>query len=239
MTSRPPKRRFQPDIASYSTPNVPTADSPDTLRNWSSPSPPKLPTAIQSSLLNVGMRIRKSVPEGYKTQITKTSSLLTDSQNQNDAGLYGRNPGRGYAELVPYCAVMKTGGYEVQSQGTLEPDVMPAVWFDGNDEAEELPSSQESVEEPEAVVVWGGIAVSGQKRRFIDEEDHGRESWGKVVERTVTSLSVKEIQASMALRPMAQARNRGPVGSMRKVTCEDNFEEATFLRSLDECMEFD
>ena len=29
---------------------------------------PSLPASIQSSLLNVGMRVRKSVPEGYKIE---------------------------------------------------------------------------------------------------------------------------------------------------------------------------
>ncbi|KAF4556106.1 Hypothetical protein D9617_1g079810 [Elsinoe fawcettii] len=66
----------QPSITSFfassGSGNPTPSSAPDTpTRSGLSP----LPTQIQSSLLNVGMRVRKSVPEGYKTHKTLPSSF--------------------------------------------------------------------------------------------------------------------------------------------------------------------
>ncbi|KAH6644498.1 hypothetical protein C7974DRAFT_371613 [Boeremia exigua] len=73
------KRPFQPAITSYFY-SAPDSDTDDDdadyhgpgLRSIPQPPPhptlaPRLPDHVQSSLLSVGMRVRKSVPEGYKT----------------------------------------------------------------------------------------------------------------------------------------------------------------------------
>lgn len=59
---------LQSSITSYF--HTPSTAAPPSTRYDSSPLPlgaPPLPAAVQASLLHVGMRIRKSVPEGYKT----------------------------------------------------------------------------------------------------------------------------------------------------------------------------
>ncbi|KAI4139810.1 MAG: hypothetical protein L6R39_006096, partial [Caloplaca ligustica] len=201
-----------------------------------------------SSLLNVGMRIRKSVPEGYKTkpqtkaktQIRYASSLSSIDQDQGGDGVDGFNgqgSGGGYVELVPYCGMMKTGGFGVQSQEEEEVDVpLPGTWF----ECAGLPSHQDPVGEQ----AGNGPMAGRGKRRFVDdEEEESNKSWqgGETDGRRVRG-STEDVQASsiLALRPIAQARNRRPpTTSMRKSTGDGDFEEATFLRDVEECMEFD
>src|SRR4051812_33262795 len=86
------------------------------------PAQPTLPHAVQSSLLSVGMRIRKSVPEGYKTGSPYSSfSLFSDSTAPNSSSTItpkykGTRPRAGMRELTPFCGLMKTGGLGVQGQ---------------------------------------------------------------------------------------------------------------------------
>ncbi|EAA36523.1 hypothetical protein GE21DRAFT_2110 [Neurospora crassa] len=101
---------------------------------------PVLSPTIRSSLLNVGMRVRKSVPEGYKTGKIASGfpSWMDDSNNTNNrnhisgsgasalAGNNGHNrpvsaapsapPAAASAnrELTPFCGIHKIGGYAVQ-----------------------------------------------------------------------------------------------------------------------------
>lgn len=56
----------QPSITSYFDRRTTTSSD----HHSTPPLRPELPQTIQSSLLNVGMRVRKSVPEGYKTHKT-------------------------------------------------------------------------------------------------------------------------------------------------------------------------
>ncbi|CCC07736.1 hypothetical protein SMACR_01303 [Sordaria macrospora] len=105
---------------------------------------PVLPSTIKSSLLNVGMRVRKSVPEGYKTGKIASGfpSWMDESSNSNNtssagasASFAGNNNGHNRPvsalppsapvtatsasasanrELTPFCGIHKTGGYAVQ-----------------------------------------------------------------------------------------------------------------------------
>ncbi|GKZ16718.1 hypothetical protein AbraIFM66951_008626 [Aspergillus brasiliensis] len=93
------RRRFQPPITSFfsttSTPpsedngNVPTSRAHHLSHNHYSAatcSPtPIVSTKVQASLLSVGMRVRKSVAEGYKTRLAK--------------------PDPSHAELAPYSGM--------------------------------------------------------------------------------------------------------------------------------------
>ncbi|KAI9761787.1 MAG: hypothetical protein M1840_001706 [Geoglossum simile] len=120
MTSeRQAKRPYQSNITSYFPSIQPASSTPSQPAH--AQCTPLLPAAIQSSLLNVGMRIRKSVPEGYKTgrycgsgavagdsSPPYTSTRKIASQSFNDRHL---------TELAPYCGVMKVGGYALQRDG--------------------------------------------------------------------------------------------------------------------------
>ncbi|PGH13824.1 hypothetical protein AJ79_03392 [Helicocarpus griseus UAMH5409] len=119
------RRRFQVPITNYFSPGDAPTDGSSRF-NYSAPtySPaPALPHKVQSSLLTVGMRVRKSVPEGYKT---KTAMIKTDtgiymshsSAVTDNATPYTAPPPRtmsyGYTELAPFCGVLKTGNLAVQ-----------------------------------------------------------------------------------------------------------------------------
>jgi Ribonucleotide reductase inhibitor len=177
MTKR---RRFQPPITSFFTS---ASSSSDTVQNPGQEhqepliSPP-LSHEIQSSLLTVGMRIRKSVPEGYKThKMMYSKDVLAsglrgyDSVTQNTASPTAYS---GYAELAPFCGLHKIGGMAVQ--------VMPAAsgpaseylpWQRRAEQVEEtdswsLPSSQDST-------FTSTPLVPSNKRTFTFDQDENDE----------------------------------------------------------------
>ncbi|PYH79376.1 hypothetical protein BO82DRAFT_356554 [Aspergillus uvarum CBS 121591] len=78
------RRRFQPPITSFfTTASDPTAHPSQTAHHThnhyststSSPTPTLAPK-VQASLLSVGMRVRKSIAEGYKTHHPQSSKAL-------------------------------------------------------------------------------------------------------------------------------------------------------------------
>jgi hypothetical protein len=144
------KRQFQPAITSYfHTPQDHSgSDSSDAdddyqragprLRTIPQPKPhhptlaPSVPDHIQSSLLSVGMRVRKSVPEGYKTPKTLPSLQITTMQTplrKPHNAFRETNPAlealkipvdtlastlQHQRELLPFCGLNKIGGYAEQ-----------------------------------------------------------------------------------------------------------------------------
>jgi hypothetical protein len=135
--AHPAKRPYtgsQPSITSYFTTQDPyaLASSPTTYSNI-----PVLPPVVQSNLLQVGMRVRKSVPEGYKTGSPYSGfSLFADnnpvtasSTNQNQIVASGQEkskpktrPRAGARELTPFCGLLKVGGLAQQQWGVYAPN---------------------------------------------------------------------------------------------------------------------
>jgi hypothetical protein len=93
---------------------------------------PQLPDQVQSSLLSVGMRVRKSVPEGYKTPKTlpplQTSTAFPSTTRRPNTSALA-NPAleamkipvdtlastlQHQRELLPFCGLNKIGGYAEQ-----------------------------------------------------------------------------------------------------------------------------
>jgi Ribonucleotide reductase inhibitor len=162
MVSSTKRRRFQAPITSFFTSRPP---SPEALLNAKQEqeqqepllSPP-LPDEIQSSLLTVGMRIRKSVPEGYKTQKTLHSARIYDQSKyplgsgirdyESTTDTTASSISRGdYAELAPLCGLHKIGGMALQPMLTAASELGP--YRRNAEQAEALnpwspPSSQES-----------------------------------------------------------------------------------------------
>jgi hypothetical protein len=102
----------------------------------------EIPHQIQSSLLTVGMRIRKSVPEGYKTVAKAPLSAYTSyNSTTSDASIPTY---RSFAELAPYCGILKTGNLSVQSMPNPTILTQPqGFYMSGDDQPDYLPSSQE------------------------------------------------------------------------------------------------
>jgi hypothetical protein len=150
------KRPFQPSITSFfayeqadssdsSSDETPRGPGPITRPQQQSlakrqlqqrdsvvPSPP--PGPVQAGLLNVGMRVRKSVPEGYKTHKTMslpsvqtthlavaTNTLNTRASTTSSTITTGKPPRdavpddlQHQRELLPFCGLQKIGGFAEQ-----------------------------------------------------------------------------------------------------------------------------
>ncbi|KAL6813167.1 ribonucleotide reductase inhibitor domain-containing protein [Trichoderma sp. SZMC 28013] len=118
---------------------------------------PELPANVQANLLSVGMRVRKSVPEGYKTiDLAKASSspngiVPKDLRRSAVAAKQVSN------ELLPFCGINKVGGLDTQPESHLMDEDVPTL-----DNIPELSMSQESMD---SVI----DSESSRKRTFYDE----------------------------------------------------------------------
>lgn len=128
--------------------------SPSTLSNTNPlvaaalDSRPVLPADTQSNLLNVGMRVRKSVPEGYKTgSAYGCFSLFDENPNKLPAATTTTTralAGAGQRELTPFCGLNKTGGLSVQPfafSAAPDPDDVPSLSSSQDSIASDMSSS--------------------------------------------------------------------------------------------------
>ncbi|KAK6603562.1 ribonucleotide reductase inhibitor [Botrytis cinerea] len=173
MPARQAKRPYagsQSQITSYFTPGTTSLPAPPTPSQYQ---PPTLPNQIQSSLLSVGMRIRKSVPEGYKTGSYSAFNLFSDTTPVTKSNFASASPSS--APAAPkYKGTRPRWGMSVQgyheSGETIEDedeeDYEGRIWD----------SSQESMLSNDSVGSYGG--GNGSKRRFVDEED-GENAFGQ------------------------------------------------------------
>ncbi|KAI1183221.1 ribonucleotide reductase inhibitor-domain-containing protein [Nemania serpens] len=113
FTSAAPNHSYNISQTSSFTPQSP--DSPLTQ--------PNIPASVQANLLSVGMRIRKSVPEGYKTGGDYNAFALWDESDTTPAtGIMGegqRSRANAFSsprELLPFCGIHKVGGLDTQPE---------------------------------------------------------------------------------------------------------------------------
>jgi Ribonucleotide reductase inhibitor len=168
------RRRFQPPITSFFTSASSSSDIGQNLRDeQESLSFPHLSHEIQSSLLTVGMRIRKSVPEGYKTHQTINSRDSTNSGPHNHSSLTRNTASStahgGYAELAPFCGLHKIGGMAVQTMPASTEASRYLPWQRRAEQIEEadpwsLPSSQDSTYNSTPL-------APSNKRTFASDQD--------------------------------------------------------------------
>jgi hypothetical protein len=182
---RQAKRPFQPSITSFFGRRDSREDTQSTklARSPNQPSSvPVLPDTVQSSLLNVGMRIRKSVPEGYKNraQPRPEPDLARDQRLQQSSSLCGSNaPTRvptKFSELAPFCGIHKIGGHAVQPGSHAPPYHLPDLQFD-DDGASAVGSSQgsqASTISSDSMPPTFPYATRSQKRRLEDEDEDDR-----------------------------------------------------------------
>lgn len=188
-----------------------------------STSTPPLPAMVQSNLLSVGMRIRKSVPEGYKTGGGYSAfTLFADSSPGNNHGgleapprpqqqarnTYGGIGYTGGKELTPFCGIMKVGGFAVQAAAAPAEDDVPFFSSQGSTISAASSSSLRSVE----FVDVGLLAPSNKRRLDEDAEDDGP-VWRDVASSWDAELSPKTRPlglpgAALGERTMAMPRSR-------------------------------
>lgn len=117
------RRRFQGPITNYFPVSTPDTGGASSLASNSNYRPAEnslnlaLPTKVQSSLLSVGMRVRKAVPEGYKT--TESTTKLDPYTyraicHPSDFSTHS-DPAKAATELAPLCGMSKVGNLGVQT----------------------------------------------------------------------------------------------------------------------------
>lgn len=129
---------------------------------------PLLPATVQSNLLSVGMRVRKSVPEGYKTSGTSAFKLWTDN---TVPGAARRAPSQTTLratsrELLPFCGINKVGGLDSQPAFRIDDDDDEFESVPDLDAVPELTMSQESMD--------SNASDSSRKRVHTEEESADR-----------------------------------------------------------------
>ncbi|PTD05098.1 hypothetical protein FCULG_00001869 [Fusarium culmorum] len=157
--------------------------------------------------LPVGMRVRKSVPEGYKTVGTSAFKLWTDNAPVNTTKITARAPAKAASrELLPFCGINRVGGLDTQPEFEREDDV-PDI-----DAIPELTMSQDSNESAES--------YDGSRKRIFDaEEDELVESRSMDVQSNSRVMAIPVSRKGAGLRGFVS--NNQNSGS--------DFEEADFL----------
>ena len=216
------KRPFQPPIDSIFARRSPAPPPPHPRAPPSST--PALPASIQASLLAVGMRVRKAVPEGYKT---RPRSPPADATAPSTAAAAPRRR----AELAPFCALLRVGGWAAQEEeepvaggGDRRPaeEVCAPEWF----------SSRES----EGSVVAAGAAGAPRKRTRSGSEGGG--DWEAEEEGEGEEDRVAEVVMEGAGRRFARPRTRRRPGDALDGAADTprnslDWEEAPFLEPWD------
>ena len=121
---------------------------------------PLLPSSVQANLLSVGMRVRKSVPEGYKTAGTSAFKLWTDTSRPG-AVATAAGPRATSRELLPFCGINRVGGLDTQPEFRVDDEDDNEV--PDLDAVPELTMSQESVQSTSS--------EPSRKRFFADDDD--------------------------------------------------------------------
>ena len=190
------------------------------------------------------MRVRKSVPEGYKTETCHASKRTGEVHGSSDAffTVGGLSTHRGgFTELTPYCGILRIGGYGSQALTSNTGAFGPLRI--GNDEYDFCSSQESSTSTSSTDGVSCGplqtLSLS-KKRRFQDED-------------IFAPVAVWEdedmVPASARFMAVPKSRRKWPVTTPRKIgvgegqeNITNDFEEAAFLRApdwLEEDMEMD
>lgn len=112
---------------------------------------------VQTSLLKVGMRVRKSVPDGYQTQRKFSSTLERNSVNLSS----------GFTTLVPYCGLFKIGCHDKKPPPSEKN--LPPLEFDSDDWG--FPSSQESIASSDSLQPLITVPVASSHKRCREDDD--------------------------------------------------------------------
>ena len=263
-TSQPSKRPFQPSITSFFGRRDPDAPYAAIYRSSAPLSSPPLPATVQSSLLNVGMRVRKSVPEGYKNKACDEVGLDFAS----DDAFGGRSTAvpegegisvhGGFAELTPYCGILKIGGHSTQdSTCNHSTHFIPSQsnYEDFSFGGSSQESSISTISSDSMPARHPAYISTTRKRRLTDDIEPGEQLTSEDVVNTLDFLHTCSINRSTTLsthprRPMAHPKTRvkgsaEPLQRLSKAMDQENawsgeeagamdFEDADFLRPPDD-----
>lgn len=152
----------QRSITSFFNKTTSTATSANVTSKVSSQPPlngPHIPGQVQTDLLNVGMRVRKAIPEGYKTGSAYSGFTLWSEDNisnpttTDDSYATPTNPAAAptsyLRELEPFCGINRVGGLAFQpSHNNSSSSIDDTDDMDGMDDMDAIPgltSSQDTI----------------------------------------------------------------------------------------------
>lgn len=183
---------------------------------------PRLPPSVEANLLSVGMRVRKSVPEGYKTSTHSAFKLWTDNTPLPSGPAKSPSSSAGTRELLPFCGINKTGGLAFQPAGANndedDDDNVPSV-----DDVPGLTLSQESVE---TNADEDDESPNVRKRFYDDDADVSPRTLAPA---TGSNARVIAVPRSRVLKRAAVPAVRAPAADQENMTVDNDFEDADFL----------
>ena len=217
------KRPYQPNITGFLVSQRAGENEANTPSHTQRPQASLLPeNHIQASLLSVGMRVRKAVPNGYQNTCQQGKLRLRPmtplGEISGNSAIATKIP-----ELVPYCGINKIGGYDIQQM--REPDQQhtdqgPPIFHD------ELPPPRQLI----------STQVPSCKRQIedIDEGQIETPSQVKMQQPSPPYLGSSNGQLCRKIRPLprripstrAVPQTTGPDIVMAG---SDDFEDAPFL----------
>jgi hypothetical protein len=222
------KRAYQPQITSF------FSSSDDVAVSESAATHASLAPSIQSSLLSVGMRIRKAVPEGYKTHKTLplgtiSATKLNRSQSYSNDVMMDNQPPPRARELTPFCGIHRVGGMAVQE--TMMDSVNGLDTVDAYGENSGFfASSQES-----NFSVTGEDAFhSNQLGQRLKSSVHKRQLDDESDDEDVPTFSLDpeiQIPGRHFAKPRSRRRESGPATFTTYVDMD--FDDAPFLKPGD------
>lgn len=228
------RRRFQPPITSFfnnSSDSTADCDARVSHNHYSartySPTP-TVPATVQSSLLSVGMRVRKSVADGYRTHGSKLDEKTT-FPSYNPTVLHRTSDAQ--TELSPFCGMPKTG------DSVTQPHSMPAPGIDYNHhqlitddgDAFSLPSSSQ-----ESAASYS-TRPTVQKRSF--ETDYADDCDDESDSSTTLPAGWQNMAPTVGrtiLAPKLGQRRQFVAMQEQKAMDMDDFDEPSFLRRREE-----
>lgn len=188
---------------------------------------PRLPANVESNLLSVGMRIRKSVPEGYKTVGPSAFKLWTDNTplpTGPKAAPASSAPAKTSRlvsrELMPFCGINSVGG--LASQSDVRHDADDDV--PGLDEMPELIMSQESTDSTNS--------TANVRKRFIsDEVEDPVQVWmeDSAADVGLTSTGMGNARVMAVPKSRVHAKAVTEAVDQENMAVDGDFEEAGFL----------
>ncbi|KAJ5091169.1 hypothetical protein NUU61_006039 [Penicillium alfredii] len=227
------RRRFQPPITNFFSTQSPEPIS-DTHalshNHYSAPTcsaTPVVPLKVQASLLSVGMRVRKSVADGYKTNLAKTDEKASlPAATPEIPSVRPSFRGNGYAELAPFSGFPKS---------TPESLYNPPNYFVTDDgDAFSLPASSQESSTSSASF---SIPMNGQKRGLdsdiFPDDDYYPESTDDDCGRAPVGRRILSPKLGQQARRVLAAQ-RSQFATEQPTMDVDDFEEASFLRRREE-----
>ncbi|KAH0145307.1 hypothetical protein KCU67_g12688, partial [Aureobasidium melanogenum] len=239
------KRQFQPSnqssIKSFFSPvGAGSPSSSADIDEYARPLKPTVPDHVQSLLINVGMRVRKSVPEGYKTHKSlpvptisymHPASISANSGNELPASsapeLYTKP-----SELTPFCGLHKIGGFSSQptssapslsyTQSTMASSVdmpqTPKTNTRKRSYADDMEAELDSFFDDEAE----------QNDSMLDDTASAKPKY-PLSHSSMPNLSAESSIVSPQSRPKARMKTRSP----HKILNDFSDEDVAFLQPMD------